>query len=59
MISNLQYDICIRQEAGFCKFQLYESSTTTDSFTLDSASFVATESDVRTKNMFPFLYVVS
>jgi hypothetical protein len=46
MISNLQYDICIRQEAGFCKFQLYESSTTTDSFTLDSASFVATESDI-------------
>jgi len=35
MIRNLQYDVCIRPEKGYCRFQLMESSTAIVSFKLD------------------------
>jgi len=41
MIRNLQYDVCIRPEVGFCRFQLTESSSTTDSFELDPVAAIA------------------
>ena len=42
MIRNLQYDVCIRPESGYCRFQLLESSSTTDSFKIDPASTTTT-----------------
>ena len=42
MIRNLQYDVCIRPEAGYCRFQLMESSSSTDSFKIDPASTTTT-----------------
>jgi len=35
MIRNLQYDVCIRPERGYCRFQLQESSSVIASFVLD------------------------
>jgi len=37
MIINLQYDVCIRPERGYCRFQLKESSSVIASFVLDPA----------------------
>ena len=50
MIRNLQYDVCIRPEKGYCRFQLMESSSNTDSFKIDPAS-TTTTSKVRLKNI--------
>lgn len=41
MIRNLQYDVCIRPERGYCRFQLQESSSVIASFVLDPAAGTA------------------
>jgi len=41
MIRNLQYDVCIRPERGYCRFQLQESSSVIASFVLDPAPATA------------------
>jgi len=41
MIRNLQYDVCIRPERGYCRFQLQESSSVIASFVLDPATGAA------------------
>lgn len=41
MIRNLQYDVCIRPERGYCRFQLQESSSVIASFVLDPATATA------------------
>ena len=41
MIRNLQYDVCIRPERGYCRFQLQESSSVIASFVLDPAPAIA------------------
>lgn len=42
MIRNLQYDVCIRPERGYCRFQLQESSSVIASFVLDQDNAPAT-----------------
>merc|ERR1712088_776498 len=41
MLRNLQYDVCIRPERGYCRFQLQESSSVIASFVLDPAPATA------------------
>ena len=53
MIRNLQYDVCIRPESGYCRFQLLESSSTTDSFKIDPASTTTTS---KVKLSLKFIY---
>ena len=45
VIKNLNYNACLRQEMGYCGFQLDEASSTTDSFRLEGT---ASDADVQT-----------
>lgn len=57
MIRNLQYEVCIRQERGYCRFQLSESSSTTDSFQIDPTSTTTTVSKIGANCDTQFIFV--